>query len=1186
MPGPEHQDRLGEPGDLDETLEELMEELRELAGDGRSFAAQNRATAEDIGRDVDALGLDTYHDEGLERAQRGVVENPREAVADPDSAEVIAALRKKLNKLSMELAKSPTNAQTFNLQRFLAIFAVLSSTAATASLIYNAIHAAQHDDPAPPQLPPDTAAKVRELVRQWNTQPDAAYWNDLARYVSLPDAKVPLTLADQVLFMNYTIDLSPAGEAWLWDTGQDVVGLVDGLVGEYNSTQTTAAMYRRAATLKYKDTPIPRPVTAGLLRLALGQVIVFTADQPRFPRFPVLGGEPGEDKLSEPPDDERGAVEEEAERARREDESFTARIREAAVQISQTVDRLDASTLNCDAVEAAWTEPVAVPNSAIADPEPDARLTELLTRLDSLTAASAKSRDASKKYSCSRYLAAFFGLSAIGAAAVLLVEYLSRSSHDQPTDDITSIPADVLDQIRELVRTWKDQDEKAYWESLASYLEKNPAALTRLDQIVFMNYTIQLCPPARPFLWDSAKDKAATADKLVETSKGGADLPGMYRSVSALRYNDAPLPRAVAADVLRLALGWLKPVQQQRPPAVPGEVPAAAGVPGRIPERLRPAVYVADVAPGGHPVAYARTLHALLRPAGVTDHAELAAAGAYVQPDTSPFVLADAAAVLDRLPAPVRTTLQAQAAQLTGILDGLYPVPAGETLLGSQLTCLAEPGGGLAAGTVVYVRRTGEATVYFALPHIAVDPAAGTPNVVGLDVEPPAEDRPMWTPTRFDSGATSIALSVAGNLVWALPPPWGPLSAGALTLIQLLLASDSKPDQLGLVVQELEQFIKHRDINSDATHIKAFADWLNTQTETLRATQADNSTYITSTLLPELRKMVAPGDESVYDAVYDLEQYLDVPGTLDVLVLGVSIYLLALKMTVQLDATLASTARNDGNDAEFASYTSLWLADYANFVFAVDGYTRDGTTVAGWAARIAAHVDTLVNQRLAKITAPYRYDAGRWTVVTGGGATGTSRYWTQYLGWTYRDDGAGDTDTTNFVGDVLSGGDCCHDQNRLEYEQLVHQRRDAHVADVAGQLDTLYSDVRQTIRKWQSSILQWNQHVPPRVPTTAPTTAWTNTAAPSEPTDGAAVSYAVAFANAAGPSQPGPWSKAVPTSRHGYATLTDLPVDPLHMATNLWIFRRFDASDGTAARRVKVVGIVDTKTTTYTDKSP
>jgi len=903
-----------------------------------------------------------------------------------------------------------------------------------------------------------------------------------------------------------------------------------------------------------------------------------------------------EKDLSEPPKDEKeekNVIDEEAREALRDAANFAIHIADLRAQLIQRLAAIENATFHADNVDNALSSPVVVSNSVVADPAPDARLEKMEDRLTDVTDTAAKAKDSAKQYNVSRYLAALFGISLTATAAIALLEYLTRAANGQPTDDLPPIPPDTLAQIRDIVERWKGQSDTDYWNSFANYVEKNPGALTLADQIVFMNYTIELCPPANPFLWDNAKDKAAMADRLVADSKNGTNLPGLYRSLPALQYQGAALPRAVAADVARLALAWLvpEPAKQARGPSRisrplgdPAARPAGSP-PDGIPVQLQPRLYVAEAAPGIDRAVYARRLYWLFRPPGINNPAALAAAGQYRQPDTSPFVLADAETSIARLSQPAAERVRNLIGQLITAIAAVYPVPAGETIEAASVTCLAEPFADLPAGTVVYVRRTNAALVYFVLPHIVIDTQSGIVSLAGLGGPASAErPRPEAAAVGAAGDAASIALAVAGNLVWALPPPWGPVSAGALTLFQLLLNGEGdKANQFELAVQQLESFIEQRGVDKDATHIKGLADWMQSQIHVLSVTQASNSEYITSTLLPELRKMAAPGDESVYNAIYDLENNLKVPGAFDILVLGVSIYLLALKMIVQLDAQLASTARNNGDDEGFASYTNLWLADYANFVTAVSGFTQDGVTTNGWATRISSHISDFYNARLAQIGEPYRWNLRKWVVVTGGGSTGTSGYWADNWGWTYVDSGAGDTEATNFVADTFSGGDCCHGPARAEHQDQVNQAREAHVNAICLQLQNAYGASFATAQKWAASIYEWNQHLPPRAPATAPTVSdGSGTLPAGNWQDGAQVRYAIAFANERGSSPVGPWSDWKPVTKHAYAVLSNLPADDLKMATQRWIFRQFRKADGTTLTAA-IVGIADVKDTAYQD---
>lgn len=125
-----------------------------------------------------------------------------------------------------------------------------------------------------------------------------------------------------------------------------------------------------------------------------------------------------------------------------------------------------------------------------------------------------------------------------------------------------------------------------------------------------------------------------------------------------------------------------------------------------------------------------------------------------------------------------------------------------------------------------------------------------------------------------------------------------------------------------------------------------------------------------------------------------------------------------------------------------------------------------------------------------------------------------------------------------------------------------------------------------TVRQWIAMIQQWNEHLPPQPPTTpAAIAAWNGTAPQGDWVNGSSVAYAVAFANASGPSQPGPWSTFAPSTVNAFPTLANLPVDPLKMATNRWIYRQFLKADGTKSP-IRIVGITDATSTTYQDTQP
>ncbi|WP_203897189.1 hypothetical protein [Virgisporangium aliadipatigenens] len=429
--------------------------------------------------------------------------------------------------------------------------------------------------------------------------------------------------------------------------------------------------------------------------------------------------------------------------------------------------------------------------------------------------------------------------------------------------------------------------------------------------------------------------------------------------------------------------------------------------------------------------------------------------------------------------------------------------------------------------------------------------------------------------------AAGAALQVADVLVWALPEPWGPVGAAALTLVQLFFGDQDAPSPFTAVVQQLEQYEEQQEIATFARNIKGFAAWMVQQHQTLSITQGNNTTYINNTVLVKLRAMTGPGHDSVYDAVAGLQDHLSTAGVFDLWVLGGSVLLLGLKMIVQLDALLASTADKAGDDANFATYTQQWLDDYANFLTATVG----GGGVVGQAQQVSQYISDQESQRLAQITEPYRYTEQHWQFDPNGG---DGYYYTN--GWTYRDAALGDTDTTNYVDDTFTGGNCCSQGTTVEHQDTVQQAHDSHVSAVVAQLDATYGNATATVKQWQSAIDQWNQHLPPQPPTKAPKVGTATGVSKPLPQPGGWVSgtkvrYAVAFANDHGPSIPGPWSDPFTIDDQAYLELSELPTDPLQMAVTRQIHRRIGPGDPNSDV-YSIVGVGQMTDATYDDTSP
>lgn len=122
----------------------------------------------------------------------------------------------------------------------------------------------------------------------------------------------------------------------------------------------------------------------------------------------------------------------------------------------------------------------------------------------------------------------------------------------QPAVDTTDPGFNAL---KTLLKAWQKVPEEVWWQTFADFIRKN-RYFTIHDHIVMLQ-TIMFMSPPIPVEWDSNADRWAIASILVTfyQQSSTTDIADIYLEVIKHRYQDAPLTRATAANLLVFALG-------------------------------------------------------------------------------------------------------------------------------------------------------------------------------------------------------------------------------------------------------------------------------------------------------------------------------------------------------------------------------------------------------------------------------------------------------------------------------------------------------------------------------------------------------------------------------------------------------------------------------------------------------
>ena len=236
---------------------------------------------------------------------------------------------------------------------------------------------------------------------------------------------------------------------------------------------------------------------------------------------------------------------------------YRAQIASQCAEASRLANTVDVKANAAETHKGLTSDPPKVPDLGVQDPTPSAALKKKEDALKQASSELGKSQQKDTEWTVGSYLVAVGSVVATGIGVYSLVQYLSRTSLGKPTDDIPALDPKTKAVLDQLSSDWKTISDGKYWERLASYIETHVGELSLGDQLVFMNLTVMLGGYSNGFMWDSTQDLSDHADQLIEVYEQAKSSPAMIRAAATMNYHSEPIPRVVAADLLRLALAWL-----------------------------------------------------------------------------------------------------------------------------------------------------------------------------------------------------------------------------------------------------------------------------------------------------------------------------------------------------------------------------------------------------------------------------------------------------------------------------------------------------------------------------------------------------------------------------------------------------------------------------------------------------
>lgn len=205
------------------------------------------------------------------------------------------------------------------------------------------------------------------------------------------------------------------------------------------------------------------------------------------------------------------------------------------------------------------SDPPEVPDEGIDDLTPDPGLDARKDAAARADQEAGRASDESKGWTAATYLGASLTVAAVGASAVLLIDWLRARIRNAPAPGSSALDPESKKTLDALVEQWQLTGDSDYWNKLADYTEKHSDELSLGDHVVFMNITIRIGGTCGGFIWDNTRDQVAQAQTLEKAycDAQGSRPAAMYRQAASLTYKNQAIPRLVMAGLLKLAFAWL-----------------------------------------------------------------------------------------------------------------------------------------------------------------------------------------------------------------------------------------------------------------------------------------------------------------------------------------------------------------------------------------------------------------------------------------------------------------------------------------------------------------------------------------------------------------------------------------------------------------------------------------------------